>query len=410
MLKPVALGKTPSFEIVISILNQIDLGIKKEELICYFKNYVFDFTEKKIPLFTSCFSQRNVHSFDFLRRPVKSHGKYFTNPNEQESLVAFFSLNYQEVYAFIERVEAFLYDKTKNIPKLLAEYGESFAIQAVNNLDNTFQNEFDTKDVEKIKNFFSYYSSLIQQERTNTAISLLLLYTIINVNIVYIVDFVQEKVEFFSEPAMRVRYNTEYVICSALNNDTFITVEETDEPLNEDDTSKEIRHMLFAQKRNFLTYKNSVFTIEAATSQENLEDDTDNDFGHREFPMSERGISMERVMNILITIGTSMFGNMPFKHSKKYYIKSSDGQYLSFIDWHTESRLVFLPYKTKKSRWFIDFRDDGNIILTPSGGLHYACFAMDIPNATQKTNMIPMWLFVKNNTKAQRFKLLRVSR
>ena len=47
MLKPVALGRTPSFEKVISILNQINLGIKKEELICYFKNYVFDFTEKK---------------------------------------------------------------------------------------------------------------------------------------------------------------------------------------------------------------------------------------------------------------------------------------------------------------------------------------------------------------------------
>ena len=410
MLKAVALGRDPSFEVVMSILNQINGVIKKEELVRYFKKYVFDFTQNKIPLFTSCFSQKNVHSFDFLRKPVKAQGRYFTNSNEQESLVAFFSLNYQEVYAFIERVEVFLHDKGKNIPKLLAEYGVTFANQAVDNLESTFKDEFETKDIEKIKNFFNYYSTLIQQGKSSTAISLLLLYTVINVNIVYIIDYVQEKVEFFSDPAIRVRCNTEYVICSALNDDTFLTIEETDEPLNEDDISKDRRKMLFAQKKNFLTYKNSVFTIEAATQQENLEDDTDNDFGHREFPMSERGISMERVMNILISIGTSMFGNMPFKHSKKYYIKSSNGLYLSFIDWHTESRLVFLPNKTKKSRWFIDFKKDGSIILTPSGGLQYACFAIDIPNATQKTNMIPMWLFVKNNTKAQRFKLLRVSR
>lgn len=59
---------------------------------------------------------------------------------------------------------------------------------------------------------------------------------------------------------------------------------------------------MFIYQKNFLTYKNSVFTFEAATDSENSEDDTDNDFGNREFPISERGILIERVMNILIQL------------------------------------------------------------------------------------------------------------
>ncbi|MCQ2515078.1 MAG: hypothetical protein MJ089_08350 [Ruminococcus sp.] len=103
MLKPISLSKNPSFENIISILCDINKSIKKEDLIQYFKDIVFDFSEMQIPLFSACFDKANPHAFDFLRNPVKGNGKYFSSKNEQECLVTYFSLNVQEVYSYIKK-------------------------------------------------------------------------------------------------------------------------------------------------------------------------------------------------------------------------------------------------------------------------------------------------------------------
>ncbi|MCQ2515080.1 MAG: hypothetical protein MJ089_08360 [Ruminococcus sp.] len=169
--------------------------------------------------------------------------------------------------------------------------------------------------------------------------------------------------------------------------------------------------MLFSQTKNYLTYKNSVFTFEKiGTSHNDLTDDEEDNYGDKKFGLTKSGLPLGKVMNIVVPISNSIFGNLNFRNMKKYYIKSHNGLYLTYNDWHTSTKLIFSTEKTNKSEWFIEMENNGNITFTPAGSKQYTWFAIDVPNATQKTNKIPMWIFVKNDSKAQKFKLHKVIR
>lgn len=409
MLKPVSLSKNPSFENIISIICDINKNLKKDILIQYFKDIVFDFENKQIPLFSSCFVVSNPHSFDFLRNPVKGTGKYFSCKNEQEGLVAFFSLNIQEVYSYIEKIERFIYDKQEFVTKLLKEYDKDFANQSIIDLTNHHKNDFDKDEISKIKSFFEYYIYLIDNNKNNIAVSVLMIYSIINVNIIYLKEFFEQKVEFELDEETEILTSTEYVIRSALNDNIFLIMEQSDEPISQTEKIRKSRYLLFAQEKNYLTNTNSVFTFEKVNSVNTEFEIEDEDYGNRNFMLAGKGLPLKKVMNIIVPITNSIFGNVNFKNSQKYYIKSSNGLYLSYFDWHTKAKLVFSDEKTKKSEWFIDIKNDNKIVITPAGSRQYTWFAIDIPNAVQK-HKAPMWIFIKNDSNAQKFKLHKVKR
>ncbi len=73
------------------------------------------------------------------------------------------------------------------------------------------------------------------------------------------------------------------------------------------------------------------------------------------------------------------------------------------MNWYKESRLLLIKEPTEGSGWYIDMKKNGKTVIIPYGTLQYNAMAWDIPNATQTTFGIPVWLFPQNFTEAQKF-------
>ncbi|MCQ2515079.1 MAG: hypothetical protein MJ089_08355 [Ruminococcus sp.] len=119
-------------------------------------------------------------------------------------------------------MDSFISDKKDSAIKVLDEYNMDFAKQSIFELTTYHNNDFSENELCEIKNFFEYYIYLIENSKFNQAICMLMLYSLINVNIVYIKEYFHEKVQFNSIEEDKINAETEYVISSALNQNIFL--------------------------------------------------------------------------------------------------------------------------------------------------------------------------------------------
>lgn len=389
----------PTFQKVISYIKYGRLSkIPADELTAIFTDMIPDSAEN--PFLKSQFSQ-----YLFLTQPLRDD-TYFKTPPAQSSILNLFALDKSKLYQFFFKIDEYL-DKygAQNLNELVTVYDEEFADaskKAVNKDPNLSEPE-----KESLTRFFDSYINYLESKAYDMNAKMLILFSLINGEAIHLLDAINSVVKF-SEERSQFKTNTKYVIQSAMGKNLFIGAENSFEPMNGEDTQRVKRSILYSLSRDMLDLRNAVFEFEEATDEENREDDTISDYGNRKLPVFGDNFYLSKGMKLLMTTGDILHemakGSSLAK--KKYYIKVGE-KYLRFIDWHTESRLL-LGKKAKRSRWFIHQNEDKSIVITPSGGLQYYGFCIDIPNATQQTYRIPMWLFFKNGTKAQKFYLHEV--
>lgn len=411
----IRIGKLPSFSDAISLLKYGRISrMDTSELVAILSNLAFHYNETTITEKTTSFSNNKFISsqfkgkdpYDFLTIPLRSDRLLFKTPAAQSCILNLFALDKAKLYNFFFRIDSFIsnYDYS-NLNELIDYYDEKFANTA--KLDIEESTELTELEKKRLISFFDTYIGFIRSKSYEMNAKMILLFALINGEAIHLLEAIKSMVKF-SEERSQFRTNTKFVIQSAMGNNLFIGADNTYEPMNGEDTQIIKRTVLYSLSRDMLDTINSVFEFEEASEEENRESDNITDYGHRKLPVLGENFSLADGMKVLLATGETMRTLVKGKgfNKKKYYIKVGD-RYLRFVDWHTESRLL-LGKKCKRARWYIHQNDDKSIVITPSGGLQYYGFCIDIPNATQHTYRIPMWLFFKNGTKAQKFYLHEV--
>ncbi len=395
--------KMPTFHDVIAFLKYGQISrIDIEDLKSIFSSLIYDPDENK-------FLKSQMSSYAFLNQPLRD-AAYFKTSSAQSSILNLFALDKSKLYSCFFKIDKYINEcGCQNLDKLIMYYDEKFATVAKNDVSNS--RNLSEREKRSLAQFFDSYIGYLDTRAYNMNAKMLILFSLVNGEVIHLLQAVKFIVNFSEENDVFTT-NKKYVIQSAMGDNLFVGVEPTYEPLNGEDSKKVKRTYMYSLSRDMLNMGNAVFEFEAATDAENREDDTISDYGMRKLPVFGDNFLLAEGMKVLMATGNAMYGlvkGSPF-WQKKYYIKVGD-RYLHFRDWHTDSRLILGKpgVKEKRYRWYIHQNEDKSIVITPSGGLQYYGFCIDIPNATQQTFRIPLWLFFKNGTNAQKFYLHEVS-
>lgn len=401
------IGKLPTFSDVISIMKNHRISrMENAVLVPLLRKLILDNASSGTDFIASQFDVSNPYAFlaNPLKNPDAKRRDYvlFRTPSAQSCILNILALDKANLFSFFSQVDAFITrNELEYLNDLVSYYDKSFALVA--KADIAKSERLTEQEKDSLTGFFDLYIGFLNSKSNDMNAKLLLLFSLINGEVIHLLEAIKSMIKF-SEERAQFQTKTKFVLQSAMGSNLFIGADETHEPMNGEDTQRIKRTILYSLSRNMLNLNNAIFEFEEATEAENREDDSITDYGPRTLPVLGEGFTLAKGMNMLMSIGGTIYehcvkGSM-FK-KKKYYIKMGD-KYLYYKDWHTESRLL-LGKKNKRARWFIHQNNDKSITITPSGGLQYYGFCIDIPNATQQTFHIPMWLFFKNGTNAQKF-------
>lgn len=421
MLKPVTLCPDITFVRIIEALvaDEQDAGLlKTKDYIATFKYLFFNADDNYL-------MRDQIKDYLFLSTPLKIIEKsgstserhkevYFKTPSAENCILYSFGLNRDRLSNFFYNVENFILGKEDKCERLFNIINADYAIHTIELLSQLSSGETPSEarynepyrpQYEELAEFFSVYIKLMNCKAHSRAIGLLLLYSVLNIDVIYLLEDIKSGVYYNSVPALVFDPSKKYVIGSTLSSNLLISLTNTTEPLDHLDKSNNAYNLLCTINRNSASYNESVFTIELIDGDEETEPAVIE-------PAAEERIA-EAVLDV-IGMDKAQRDKVIGQHAPKdksnikgmeCYIKVN-GQYLSWINWHRESRLIF-GEKGAKSCWRL-FLNNGVVSLRPSAPFPLNLFCIDIPNGCIKSYKLPLWLFPSNNSKAQQFYLYEV--
>ena len=178
--------------------------------------------------------------------------------------------------------------------------------------------------------------------------------------------------------------------------------------MNGEDNEIKTRRILYTAHVTEIDLKNAVFEIEQVDKKRLKIAKDDATYGGRKLGFINK--SLKWGINFLYPYEQIAKTVLNLKKVNTYYIKATfynnnikETRYLTRVNWYKESRILLLKEPTDCSAWYIDMKKNGKTVIIPYGTLQYNAMAWDIPNATQTTFGIPVWLFPQNFTEAQKF-------
>lgn len=406
-----------SFSGIINDITGLTDKIPDNKLISWFKELFFDpgkntYTEQ---------SFSKTDKYMFLKKPFRVSTReysgrivrniYYKESEVQNCILSVLAINSSGLYSFFHNVEKHFEKYKESVNKELERYDRERIEKDFLSFPNTLP------EAELVKEYWEIYLNNIEKNHIYIALGMLILASILNVNVIYFIPAIKKNIAYKPQCIQRLDNltNKKVVMKSALSDNLFVTQKFMEEPQLKNCAPKGCR-LLFTSNSNGIDISNAVFKIISADKNDVKPAKDDKNFGDISTPVGD--LPLKSVVSMLSVYEHTVKTSSKLKKLKKFHIMAvvpeetiengkksikENEYYLSYIHWYKESRLVLRKEKSNKSYWYINMDKEGKCEIIPYGTLQYNAFTIDIPNATTTTFDIPLWLFVRNNTPAQRF-------
>lgn len=283
-------------------------------------------------------------------------------------------------------------------------------------LNDFFEHSFDpyteklskNDDLHDVSEYFSYIQRL-RQHKPSYAFALLVLWVVLNVHVIYLLSAIKKIIIFKDEAETSIAENKKYIIKSTLNDDLYLSILKTLEPLSLSETIYTERELLYSVNSGKFHSNLSVFQFQKV-SQDEATDETildeilnspNTQRFFRRVINNLREIFVERVAEKIQSILSRVIS--PLLGRKTTYFIKVNNKYLHYPGWFSQTRIELKPNSTeRRSQWFIT---ESNIVGLYNAFLIF--FAIDIPNGGQFAQSL-MWCFFSIGQSAQNFEIHEV--
>ena len=387
-------------------------GEESDNIFNDFKELIFD-PEK------SYYKKLNFlgEKHSFLSHPLRKSEKetmdghirttyYFKQPSAQDCILAHFAINPANIRAFFKSVERFCESKYKTGAIRTLNYYNEQLIENIKNSSETIAEIYRTK----INDFWDVYLRYRKAGHKYIALGMLILVSLLNTTVISFLPSIKRTIIIKEKPITDINLlaNKKIAIRSAMSDELYLCHNITNEPMNGEDKTIIAKRILYTSHVTQIDLSNAVFEIEKVDKNLLLTPKDDPTYGGRMIGFLKKPLSwaVKFVLPFEQVAKTIHY----LKKLNTYYIKATfniNGEkltrYVSYVNWYKESRLLLIKEPTEGSGWYIDMKKNGKTVIIPYGTLQYNAMAWDIPNATQTTFGIPVWLFPQNFTEAQKF-------
>lgn len=234
------------------------------------------------------------------------------------------------------------------------------------------------------------------------AYALIVLWTLLNIHTIFLLPSIARIILYNDEPTTLFEKNRKYIIKSALNNNLYLSVLKTCEPLSANEGTNTQRELLFSVNSGQFHRKTSVFHFEKCSE---LDKRSPNDVPI-ESDSAESIINEREARKLLNKIQKYLRKDIPnlaknlIPHKTEPYYITVTNKYLTCMGWFSQTRIMLQTRREKTSRW--SFTDSPSIVGIFNAGIFLNIFAIDIPNGGQLSRTL-LWCFPALSQSAQKF-------
>ncbi len=255
-------------------------------------------------------------------------------------------------------------------------------------------------EVEDVRRYFSYIGTF-NEVKPSYAYALMVLWTVLNVNVVFLLRQIERIIIYKDDPTNTYDHNKRYIIKSALNDNLFISVQKTREPLSDGEGFTHEREMLFSVNSGKFHVPTSVFRIVKCSVYDRHRGDTPSETNTETALINEKeAAKLLKLAQKYLKAGVpDLAASILPQKTEPYYIMVGN-KFLTYGSWFSQTRVVLREHRESRSRW--SFTKSPNIVGIFNRGQAINMFALDIPNGAQSVPSV-MWCFLSFSQAAQRF-------
>lgn len=268
-------------------------------------------------------------------------------------------------------------------------------------------------EIDDVRDYFSYIDTFnaakpLWEDEKGTkrikpayAYALMILWAVLNVDVIHLIDYIKQIIVYEDEPTTSYDHNKRYIIRSALNDNLFISVQKTKEPLSDGEGFKNEREMLFSVNSGKFHIPTSIFRMVKCSVYDRHRRDTPHEMNTETALINEKAVA--KLLKLaqqyfkpgVPDLATSIFP----KKTEPYYIMV-ENKFLTYGSWFSQTRVVLKEHCESGSKW--RFTKSPNIVGIFNQGQMVDLFALDVPNGAQGVSSV-MWCFPHFSQAAQRF-------
>ncbi len=261
-------------------------------------------------------------------------------------------------------------------------------------------------EVHDVCEYFSYIN-LLKTRKPSYAYALMVLWTLLNIQVVYLLPQITKIIIYNDRPTTTYDPRKKYIIKSALNDNLFLSVQKTREPLSAGEGFHNVREMLLSVNYGKFHVPTSIFSFVKCDEY---------DRQHGEVPcvnnednsiINEKEVkkALRWIQKFLREDLPDLANNVLPSKTEPYYIMVDD-KFLTYAgNWFSQTRVILKEDREDLSKW--RFTKSHSIIGIFNSGHPITIFALDIPNGAQTLSSV-IWCFPSIGQAAQRFTIHEV--
>ena len=310
----------------------------------------------------------------------------------------------EQFYLYLYRIDTIWRDKTNSKSRIMKSTLKEFF-----KITDEGKSKFDycrsyisggLDEFEDVNKYFAFINTF-HEVKPSYAFALMVLWTVLNVNVIYLLKQIERIIIFKDEPTTSYERDKKYIIKSALNDNLFVSVQKTREPLSDGEGFTHEREMLFSVNYGKFHVPTSVFTIVKCSVYDRQKGGTPNETNTETSIIDEKQAAklLKLVQKYLKEGVPDLAASILPQKTEPYYIMV-DKKFLTYGSWFSETRVILKEHRENRSRW--SFTKSPNIVGIFNRGQAINMFALDIPNGAQSVPSV-MWCFLSFSQAAQRF-------
>lgn len=363
-------------------------------------------------LLASILQGSTEHDYGFLASSCVGNGKNYHYRNKR---IVYYLIDYltqnnaEQFFMFIYRVNSLWKDEKNakstvmkdNLKKLFDKNRAGKSI-----FDKCMKYFVDPHD--EIYDVYIFFSciDILYGLKPSYAYALIVLWTILNSQVIYLLPAIKNIIIYKDNPSAYYEPDKRYIIKSALNENLFLSVQKTNEPLSDGEGFHNEREILFYVNFGKFHVPTSIFRIVKCSILDQYQGELLNKNTEEESLINEEEVAklLNKSQKYLKPNVPDLVSRILPQKTEPYYIQVGE-KFLTYGSWFSQTRVVLKEQRENRSKW--SFTNSPSIVSIFNRGQIIDMFALDIPNGTQTIPSL-MWCFFSFSQAAQRFSIHEV--
>lgn len=386
-------------------------SVNQEDKKSLFHHLFFNKDSAQMDLLLISILQRGSgYDYSFLSNSCVGKNYNYRNPRIVSYLIDYLTYdNAEQFFMFIYRVDSLWKDENnpkstvmkENIKKLFAKNksGKSIFDKCMEYFANPYDETYD------IYSFFGCIDKL-HEIKPSYAYALIVLWTLLNEQVIYLLPSIKNIIIYKEIPSNSYEPNERYIIKSALNENLFLSVQRTNEPLSDGEGLHNERDILFSVNFGKFHVPTSIFRIIKCSIFDQHKSEVTNENSEEQSLINEKEVAklLKKSQKYLKPDVPDLVSKILPQKTEPYYLQVGK-KFLTYGSWFSQTRIVLKEHRESRSKW--SFTKSPNIVNIFNRGQIIDMFALDIPNGTQTIPSL-MWCFPSLSQAAQRFSIHEV--